>query len=173
MGVPYWDIYSNGSYELLEANGFTKTSEQVGMYLTLTGPYEKAGTLTIKKVVDMETALLWEELFKQAFNYRISHKLLLPPYENIDYFIAWHQGNPAGTVVLHDTGSIIGIHSMGIIPSMRRKGLAAQLMNNVLNLAYKNGYEYATLQASEAARGLYLKLGFEEQFVMKNYILSH
>jgi len=86
--VPYWDIYQSQSYGLLEANGFEKLSEQVGMSLKLTQSYEKIEPLRLEIVTSKESAILWEELFLQAFNYRISHKLLLPGHEDIDYLIA-------------------------------------------------------------------------------------
>ncbi len=65
--------------------------------------------------------------------------------------------------------TIIGIHSMGIIPEMRGKGFAEQMMRTILNQAVEQGFERATLQASSMGKGLYLKLDFEQQFAMSNY----
>ena len=170
--VPYWDIYQSQSYGLLEANGFEKLSEQVGMSLKLTQSYEKIEPLRLEIVTSKESAILWEELFLQAFNYRISHKLLLPGHEDIDYLIAYHKNEPIGTGIFHYSGdAVVGIHSMGIIPEMRRKGFAKQMMINMLSQSSKRGFKYATLQASDMGKGLYLKLGFEEQFIIKNYAL--
>ena len=60
---------------------------------------------------------------------------------------------------------------MGVIPEMRRKGFAEQMMVNLLHWSTEQQFTYATLQASAMGKGLYLKLGFEEQFTMKNYSL--
>ncbi|MDN5202686.1 GNAT family N-acetyltransferase [Fulvivirgaceae bacterium BMA10] len=172
--VPYWDIYQSRSYEFLESNGFEKLFEQVGMSLALTQAYETIGTLQIEKVTSKKTALVWDELFKQAFNYRIHHDLLMSSYMDIDYLIAYHNKQPVGTAILHHSKeAVIGVHAMGIIPEMRRKGFAEQMMLNLLGKATEQGFKYATLQASDLGKGLYLKLGFEEQFIMKNYVLQH
>lgn len=58
---------------------------------------------------------------------------------------------------------------MGVIPAMRRKGLAEQMMRRILNQSLAQGFRYAMLQASAMGKGLYQKLGFTEQFVLKNY----
>ncbi|TRX59999.1 GNAT family N-acetyltransferase [Fulvivirga sp. M361] len=172
LTIPYWDIYQSTAYELLEANGFEKLSEQVGMYLKLTRTYEKADELELKKVTDDKDALLWSQLFEKAFNYHISHKLLFPVHPDIDYLIAWQKNEPVGTALVHvNENGVAGIHAMGVIPEMRRKGFAEQMMTNILYEITEQGFNYATLQASTLGQGLYLKLGFKEQFIMKNYAL--
>jgi ribosomal protein S18 acetylase RimI-like enzyme len=55
---------------------------------------------------------------------------------------------------------------------MHRKGLGEKLMSTLLFQAKGQGFGYVTLQASQPGRGLYLKLGFKEQFVLKNYALQ-
>lgn len=174
LSIPYFDVYESQSYELLEADGFEKRSKQISMSLDLTQPYEKSSTIRTERVANARTALLWEQLFQRAFNYKIDHQLLLPHYEHTDYLIAYDQEDqPVGTAILHYTeDSIVGIHAMGIIPEMRRKGLAEQMMRDILNQSWKQGFRYATLQASAMGKGLYEKLGFVEQFVMKNYVLA-
>jgi len=60
----------------------------------------------------------------------------------------------------------------GIIPEQRRKGFAEQMMVNILSQSAEQGFKYSTLQASELGKGLYLKLGFKEQFIIKSYSLN-
>jgi ribosomal protein S18 acetylase RimI-like enzyme len=171
--IPYWDIYQSSSYELLASNGFKKLSEQVGMSLNLTQSYQQTYKMPIKRVADKENALLWEKLFEQSFGYRISHKILLLSYNVINYSIAYYENEPVGIVLLHHNGdAVIGIHSMGVIPKMRKKGFAKQMMIALLNQSIGQGFKHAVLQASSMGKGLYLKLGFEEQFIMKNYALT-
>lgn len=170
--VPYWEINGNDYYLLLENNGFVKVLEQVGMYTDLSKSDGKPSEINLNKVKDERTALLWESLFQKAFNYKIDHKLLLNSYDQVDYLIAYENTSPVGTALMYHTGNqIVGIHSMGIIPEMRRKGYAEKMMHSMLSEAVKKGYSYATLQASEMGKNLYLKLGFEEQFLMRNYTL--
>lgn len=174
LSVPYFDIYASHSYQLLEANGFEQQSEQVGMVLPLSQPLEQTDTLHLRKVSNEEEAVRWEDVFQRAFGYHISYRLLLPHYTDTSFWTAYHRNNePVGTAVLHHTDDkVIGVHSMSILPEMRRKGLAEQMMRHLLNQSLTQGFEYATLQASEMGKGLYLKLGFQEQFVMKNYALQ-
>lgn len=171
--LPYWDIYGGQSYKLLEENGFEKQSEQIGMSLRLNQEYQKIGSLRTEKVSNESTALLWEKLFMQAFNYKISHKLILSSYDEIDYLIAYHENKTVGTGIVYSSeNAVVGIHAMGIVPEMRRKGFAEKMMINILSQSARQGFKYATLQASSMGKGLYLKLGFEEEFILTNYALQ-
>ncbi|MBL6449404.1 GNAT family N-acetyltransferase [Fulvivirga sp. 29W222] len=171
--IPYWDIYANEAHQLLECNGFEVRFEQIGMSLKLTQSYDAPQNLELKKVRNGKEAQLWEKLFQQAFGYQISHKLLQQDYESTDFIIAYHNESPVGTAVLHHpSGDIIGIHAMGIIPEARRQGYAEQLMKIILNHSIEHGFKFATLQASAMGKGIYIRLGFEEQFLMKNYTLN-
>ncbi|WP_411029712.1 GNAT family N-acetyltransferase [Spongiimicrobium sp. 3-5] len=170
--VPYWDIDGNDYEPLLKKNGFEKVLEQVGMATDLTKGNFIPSEIDLNKVKDEGTALLWESLFEKAFNYKINHKLLLKSYGEIDYLIAYDKTSPVGTALMYCSGKeVVGIHSMGIIPEMRRKGYAERMMHSMLYEAVDKGYNYAVLQASAMGKGLYEKLGFEEQFLMRNYVL--
>ena len=48
-----------------------------------------------------------------------------------------------------------------VYPEHRRKGLARQLMNRLLDLAREDGYPVVLLHASDAGRSLYESLGFQ------------
>ncbi|MGF6846006.1 putative acetyltransferase [Chitinophaga sp. W3I9] len=56
-----------------------------------------------------------------------------------------------------------------MIPEARRKGFANEIMAFVLNESLALNARYATLQASQMGKGIYLDMGFEEQFVIRNY----
>lgn len=171
--VPVWDIYQSQANILLVDAGFVKLTEQTGMFSRLTRTYEVTDGFRIEQVATPEQAMRWEVLFKQAFGYRINSELLLPNYEFIRFYTAFHNELPVGTFMLANTGAeIIGIHAVGIIPDRRGKGFAEQLMKYILNQSIEQEFMYATLQASRMGKGLYLKLGFEEQFVLMNYALA-
>ncbi len=171
--VPYWEIDGNDYGPLLKMNGFEKVLEQVGMSLDLTKASFAPAEIELHKVKDERTSLLWESLFEKAFGYKIHHKLLLNSYDEVDYLIAYDKAYPVGTALMYYSGNeVVGIHSMGIIPEMRRKGYAERMMQSMLYEAVNKGYRYAVLQSSAMGKGLYDKLGFEEQFLMRNYALA-
>lgn len=169
--LPYWDIYTSKSYEMIEAKGFPKASEQAGMSLQLQQPFALKNNLQFKEVSTAAEAALWTSLFQQAFNYRINDNILLKTLQHIHYDIAYYEQQPIGTAILYNTGAIAGIHAVGVIPDMRRKGFADEIMKFILNKAIESNATYATLQASGMGKDLYLKLGFNDEFVIRNYRL--
>lgn len=171
--IPCWNIDEGQSYEFLEKAGFEKKLEQIGMSLKLDSSYQSVSTMKLEKVDNEIKAKLWEKLFIQAFNYKIDQRVISANQHDLDFLIASNDGEPVGTVLLHTSGeNIVGIHSMGIIPEKRRKGFADQIMVNILSQSVERGLKYATLQASELGKGLYLKLGFSEQFIIRTYGLK-
>ena len=171
--IPYWDIYSQQYDGLFQRYGFEQKSEQIGMSSKLTQDYRKRGdSLQLKKVSNKTDAALWSQLFFQAFNYSIHPKTIVSSYNQIQYLIAYIKDDPIGTAILFSTDNeVMGIHSMGIIPEKRRNGYAEQMMVKMLVTSKAQGFKYATLQASNMGKGLYLKLGFKEEFNLKNYHL--
>ncbi|WP_158233285.1 GNAT family N-acetyltransferase [Reichenbachiella sp. 5M10] len=170
--VPYWDIYGSDSEQMLAQNGFVKLFEQTGMLLKLDEIYEEQVDVKIAQVSTREEAITWGKLFVAAFGYEIHPDLVMHTHSKIHYYVAYYRNQAIGTAITYQTGDVTGIHAMGIAPVGRRKGLANQLMKRLLCIATQNGSQYVTLQASEMGRGLYLSLGFEEQFKLKNYQLA-
>ncbi|MEH0152984.1 GNAT family N-acetyltransferase [Limibacter armeniacum] len=171
--LPVWNIEHQKEASILERNGFKATFEQVGMLLKIQSRFETEGHVKIQRVANETEAKLWAELFKKSFGYIISHETVSKTYKDINFYIAYHDHVAVGTALLHKTDRILGVHSVGIPPEMRRRGYAEQIMKLLINLAVENQYEYITLQASSMGKHLYLKLGFEEQFLIRNYTLKH
>ena len=170
--IPIWNIYNKNEDTILEHNGFNIKFEQVGMSLKLNKPFDITGDVKIQLVTNSTEAKLWSELFIKSFGYKTSSETIMKTLNEISYYIAYHDGLPVGTAISHKTNNVVGIHSVGIPPEMRRKGYAEQIMRLLINMAIEDRNEYMTLQASSMGKGLYLKLGFEEQFVIKNYALQ-
>lgn len=172
--VPLWDLHQNPLIASLpEANGFQRVSEQTGMYLPLDGTCQTNPDVVLAEVDGEAAARLWSELFQSAFNYRISHRLLWPGHQGIRCLIAYHHHEPVGTAMLHSyPDAVLGVHAVGIIPQMHRRGLGEKLMQNLLHQARTEGFAYATLQASQTGRELYAKLGFQPQLKLQNYVLQ-
>jgi len=167
----YWDIYGSNANQLLEQNGFVKIFEQIGMSLKINKSFEEKENLKINLISTKDDAIIWSKLFKLSFGYEIHPNIIINTHKNINYYITYYQGKSIGTAITYQTDKVTGIHAIGIIPEGRRKGLANELMKCLLNISIKNKSEYVTLQASDMGRDLYLKLGFNEQFLIKNYKL--
>ncbi len=93
-------------------------------------------------------------------------------------WIAELQGEPVGSgglsilrtvPVPEDPSFVIGfIHSIYILPSRRRRGIASTLVERLLDDARKKGLRRVQLAASEAGKSLYGKKGFQpfEQMIL-------
>ncbi|MBA3675511.1 MAG: GNAT family N-acetyltransferase [Chitinophagaceae bacterium] len=172
LTIPYWDVFNSKSYELLEAKGFTEKSNQIAMYLKLSNKFDEQRRLEFKPVTNNDDIELWAELYPRAFGYKISKEILTKTCNTIHYYLAFFENTPVGTSILFKTEDVVGVHGVGIIPEVRRKGFAEEIMKFVLNRCIDMNAGYVTLQASAMGKGLYDKLGFTEQFTIKNYILK-
>lgn len=170
--IPYWDIFGSNSNEILQANELSIKTEQFAMALKLGQKFTFETQLTFKKVLNNEDAKIWSDLYPNAFGYVISKEILIQNNQNVQFYLVSLDEKPIGTFMLFQTGKTIGIHGVGVIPEMRRKGYAEEIMKFVLNLSIDLNVEYAQLQASAMGKEIYTKLGFEDLFVIKNYVLS-
>lgn len=174
LSIPYWHIYETDASQWFETAGFEVAFEQTGMSLKLDYNFHQDTSLETSKVLDQATASLWSQLFEQAFGYRLDSRLLLWQPDKTELLLASHNGTPVGTGIIHFTeGNIAGIHAMGIIPAMRRRGFAEEMMISMLNQARTREASFATLQASNMGLGLYLKMGFTKDFSMSTYVLNN
>ncbi|WP_257666886.1 GNAT family N-acetyltransferase [Parapedobacter tibetensis] len=171
LTIPYWDVYQSDSYHELEKKGFKIASEQVGMALKLNQLFPLKNNITIKSVSTPVEEKIWAGIYPESFGYRISRDILANTRKEITYYLIYGETEPIGTAMAYSNNTVYGIHGVGVIPRMRRKGFAEEIMKMLLNQSFNLGYDYACLQASAMGKGLYEKLGFEEQFAMKNYIL--
>ncbi|MBZ0181600.1 MAG: GNAT family N-acetyltransferase [Melioribacteraceae bacterium] len=172
LTVPYWDIYDSYSDELFESYGFKIKFKQIGMSMKLKNKFDFKKRLTIELVSNEKEAQLWENIYPEAFGYRISKEILLNTQNKIDYYLASINDEPIGTAIVYNTGNVSGIHGVGVIPSARRQGFAEEIMKHVLNESINVGMKFSTLQASDMGKGIYLRLGYSEDFTIKNFILD-
>lgn len=170
--LPIWNVYNHKKDVVLEDYGFTLKFEQVGMFLKPDKYFNVKDDVKIKRVTGSIEAKTWSKIFMESFGYLISFETVIKTLKNVNYYLAYHDGVAIGTAILHKTGNTIGVHSVGIPPEDRRRGYAEQIMRLLINIAIENQNEYIVLQASNMGKGLYLKLGFKEQFVIKNYVLN-
>jgi len=168
--IPYWDVYQSESETLLKDAGFIPKNEQYAMVLKLSKSEIKKSPLSFLKVETRENAALWSHLFFRAFNYQIHPDLIYTSRESVQSFIVYTNEDPVGTVMYYQTGSVAGIHALGILPEKRRNGFAESIMYWILDYATLHNATHATLQASIMGMHLYEKLGFNKQFRIQNFI---
>lgn len=172
LTIPYWDIHTSTSFRLLEQAGFSEKFAQIGMSLKLQEWPQKTLRLQFERVLTSAQARLWAEVYPKAFGYRINEEILIKSNGEIEFYLASYMGDPVGTAMIYPTNEVVGVHGIGVIPEKRRQGFAEEIMEFVLNRAAGLHASYVTLQASVMGKGLYDKLGFKEDFAIKNYILN-
>jgi ribosomal protein S18 acetylase RimI-like enzyme len=156
-------VFQNHGYEL--------KFKQYGMSIPLQNIESPQKRVKLVRVMDQTMAYVWSVIFTEAFGYRIHPETVVKTMIMADYYVAMYGSQPVGTAVLFfQDKRIAGIHSMGIVPEMRRRGLAHNLLIQLLIRIQEMGAAYATLQASESGKPLYQKVGFKNDFMIKNYI---
>ncbi len=170
--VPYWDIFESNSNDFFEKNGFEIRNQLVAMALKLDQKLALQNNLAFKRVLNEEDAKTWSDIYPLSFNYVISKETLVSNYENAKFYLVHFEEKPIGTLTLFQTEKIMGIHGVGVIPEMRKKGFAEEIMKFAINQAIDAECEYAQLQASALGKGIYTRLGFEDLFLITNYQLT-
>ncbi|UPZ15078.1 GNAT family N-acetyltransferase [Flavobacterium humidisoli] len=170
--IPYWDIFGSNSKSFFEKNGFNIRIQLVAMALKLGEKFTLQNNLTFKRVLNEEDAKTWSDIYPLSFSYIISKETLVHNYENVKFYLVHFEGKAIGTLTLFQTGDIMGIHGVGVIPEMRKRGFAEEIMKFAINEAIDADCKYAQLQASALGKGIYTRLGFEDLFTITNYQLA-
>lgn len=169
----YFDIDSSEQNQMIfDYHGFDETSIQYGMSLKLKEKLKTSKQLDLQQITHIEDSKKWSQTFEKAFGYKISEETIKKTYPNINYYLIYDYEDIVGTMICHQTLATIGIHSLGIVPYMRGKGYATQIMHKVINMGLEQGCNLATLQASKMAKSMYEKMGFTTEFIMRNYKLK-
>lgn len=168
----YFERNSPSDLNLISDFQFTENSIQYGMSTILENKYEISNRIKFKKVEHKNEIREWCNAFENSFNYKISEVTLQQNINKTDFFLIYSEGNIAGTILLHLTDDVAGIHALGIIPEMRAKGIAREAMKKILNISVERKARYAVLQASEMAKKMYENMGFKTQFTMHNFQLK-
>ncbi|ETN95486.1 GNAT family N-acetyltransferase [Zhouia amylolytica] len=169
-----FSYFNNGHTSPFQTDpDFMLKSKQYGMSMELTEKFGSKKIFDFRTVTNREEAELWSKAFHLAFNYNISVETVLNTMNTIPYILVSEEEVLVGTVILHITEQVAGIHSLGIVPSQRKKGYATEIMYHIMNEAIDSDSKLATLQASEMARAMYEKMGFTTDFLMENYTLKN
>ena len=114
-----------------------------------------------------DTQLVWEikvllrELLTQGETGNFPESSTRTP--GLTIFSPGAGNTPAGVVeIFASDRETIGLYGLATLLSFRGRGIGKALMTYALNLALRNGYQQAVLQASEDGIGIYERLGFRE-----------
>ena len=168
----YFDTNSDVDKIMFNYYGFIETSIQYGMSLKLTQKVDTSKLLKFHRVTNANHTKDWCLTFQKAFGYHISEQTIENTFHHINYYLVYDQNELIGTVISHKTQKTWGIHSLGIIPNMRGKGYATQIMHHLINKGIEQKCDLATLQASQMAKSMYERMGFITEFIMRNYKLK-
>jgi GNAT superfamily N-acetyltransferase len=111
----------------------------------------------------------WVATGSKAFGYTIDANVIVPllACEDTQILLAYNEDSqPVATGLLFKTGDAVGIHQIGVPADHQGKGYATQMMRFLIQCAEKWQADYVVLQASEAGRPVYQKLGFVDQFLI-------
>lgn len=172
LGFSRFEMMKDSELKSFTKAGFAIKSTQYGMSLPLQKPFVTSSEMKFHRVENERDSRIWGEAFAQSFGYIISDEIILKTQREIPYLLVYNDDKLIGTIILFHTKETAGIHSLGVIPKMRGRGFATEIMYHVLNKALTLGATLAVLQASEMAKPLYKKLGFSLDFFMKNYQLQ-
>lgn len=145
-------------------------STQIGMSFVPNRQFDEDNTLVLTTVKNEKQAESWSHVFLSAFKYLISVETILTLKDEIEFILVSNQNEVVATLMIYYSPNTCGLHSLGVPPEHRKKGYAKNIMKTVLNRMHHENIPLVTLQASDMAKNMYLSLGFQEDFIMDNYI---
>ena len=173
--VPIWDKTGckvGRLEQTLINSGFSVMLEQTAMELNAKDfSAQDLPTSVIKLVSSAEDVETWVEVGSKAFGYQIDAQVIsrLVSDDDIKLFIYYYENTPAGTALLCKTSEVIGVHQVGVSPEFQGKRIGSSLMKFLISVCREWQGEFITLQASSAGKGLYERLGFKPQFMIRSY----
>jgi GNAT superfamily N-acetyltransferase len=160
-GARKWGLWVDGEDERAAASarreGMVLDSHPVGMVAQLDElPFDAAPA---RKPVDLATVGQINDL---AYGYpepKLGPPIAALPASVLAYG-AEHAGDIASVAMAFDVDTDTAVWFVATLPRARRNGLAAQILQRLLLDARGRGQRTASLQASQAGRPLYERLGF-------------
>jgi GNAT superfamily N-acetyltransferase len=77
-------------------------------------------------------------------------------------WVGWVDDRPVTTTRLHTGAGVAGVYGVVTVDDARRRGYGEAITRRALRAARDAGLRIATLQASDAGRGVYERVGFRE-----------
>ena len=166
MPVLWWVGPSSTPTDLgarLIARGFRLVAENPGM--ALSGPLSPRSEERRLAVVHDDTALrLWNSIPNGS---EARYQFYAETAHLFRHYIAYADGEPAGTATLFEAAGVAGIYNVYVKPEHRRRGIGEALTRAALQDAES---EVAVLQASTESAALYRRMGFVDYGTFGHYV---
>ncbi len=173
--VPVWmgaGQVANQLEMFLKDECFQVLFSQQAMYLDLQQQalpnLPELNVIEAQSPTEIET---WVATASAAFGYTIDVAAIaaLVDVPEVKLLLLKEAEQAVATALVYQTGDVIGVHLVGVPDEYRGRGFARMIMQQVIKISIEMGGKYLTLQASAAGEPLYLQLGFERQFEIRNY----
>jgi len=149
--------------------------EQTAMYLVLRnsrGCSSKTRSgFSIECVHTTDDVKTWAAIASEAFGYDIDSSVITNLVNDceIKILLGWQDEQAVASALLYKTNNVIGIHQVGVKRAFQGRGIAGEVMRQIVNICAQWEGEYLVLQASARGQPLYERMGFRAQFGIKNY----
>ena len=188
-----WPIYEAGGEKVLESAGLVYAGNLEAMTLdsekiNLERANEDVRILRVNNCADFDAGIgdvrnyseanstkIWARTAWHAFgggvddveeNYYAFVSALNNDRENLELYLAELDNEPVGTFLLTCEKNFAGVYYFGVIPELRRKKIAASMMNEICRLSRG---KKIVLQATPSGVPFYEKFGFERLFTIRVY----
>ena len=163
-----WPVYDS---ESLRHSGLIYAGDLVAMTLELKheSKYESNPSVKFRRIISHDDASLWAHTAWRSFvgdddvpeRFIAFTDALIDEHGNLALTAAMYEGEAAGAYITTTMG---GVYYFGVLPEMRRRGIARAMMNEICRHNKK-----ITLQATEIGYKFYKSYGFTELFRMPVY----
>jgi ribosomal protein S18 acetylase RimI-like enzyme len=165
-----------GLVRRLAAHGFADAGSWTGMAFDLARascsdarPGGPPG-LVVREVADRQTCRSWLQIVGASFRLpggaidtfdRVAARLGFGDRAPWRRYVGFLDGRPVSTATLFTEAGVAGVYLVATVPGARRRGLGSVLTRHVVAEARASGHRLVVLQATQAGRELYRKIGFE------------
>jgi ribosomal protein S18 acetylase RimI-like enzyme len=179
--APNWLIlnHTSGQNEWLLKNGFEKKNESTGMAVDLAEVQPDLPALdglTISTVADNTGLNDWAEtvsagMWRGEVDLERAAFLKLIEQGDIQCYVAYLDQQPVATSMLYLSAGVAGIYLVSTRPEYRKRGIGTIMTLIPLQAARRLGYKVGILQATEAGKPVYERIGFREICTFNYYAL--
>lgn len=155
----------------MKAEGFAPVIAQTAMSMALSAQPARDARVT---VIGPERVREWVDCLNAGMGvdpvpYYMYEALVQNP--NIVLFGAEAEGKLAATLCLAMVGGVVCLHEIATLPEARGQGLASALCRAAMGEAWSRGFGEVWLQASDAGKPVYEKLGFTVDGILHHWKL--
>ena len=162
----------------LRARGFVEAEPEYGMSIDVAAAPPPA--VAVDHVTDaagldaflevMAGAYGWSDGGRSSVWAELYRSPLIPPDAPWRHVVVRHDGRPVACASLFTTEGHAFVTNVGTIPAARGAGHGTAATLAVLEIARRLGHARASLTASRMGRGVYARIGFQEEAVLNRRI---